>query len=160
MPVSPTAISAGEPGRPFGGLEEKREAAGLIAGADARRAPSARRLLHEGGDFDLRRAGQCRQREADRPHGAFKERRGVWIETGKRYAETVGPLIASLRNMRNERIEGYSDEDPETTADFLTRFTNNVKERTKRTEADSTGPRVRIFDPRRRSSLFAASSLS
>ncbi len=60
-----------------------------------------------------------------------KDRRGVLIEINKQYTETVGPFIAGLQKAQNELIASYSDKELETITDFLTRFTNNVKECTK-----------------------------
>jgi DNA-binding MarR family transcriptional regulator len=65
-----------------------------------------------------------------------KDRRGVLIEINKQYTETVGPFIADLQKAQNELIASYSDKELETIADFLTRFTNNVKERTNTIKKD------------------------
>lgn len=56
-----------------------------------------------------------------------KDRRGVLIEINQQYRKTVGPLIAGLQKAQSELIASYSDNELETIADFLTRFTDNVK---------------------------------
>jgi DNA-binding MarR family transcriptional regulator len=66
-----------------------------------------------------------------------KDRRGVLIEITKKWSETVGPLVRGVQQAQAELIASYSDEDLETIADFLTRFTNNVTEHTKRIEKDT-----------------------
>ena len=66
-----------------------------------------------------------------------KDRRGVLIEINKQYTETVGPFIASLQQAQNELIASYSDKELETITDFLTRFTNNVKECTQAIKHDN-----------------------
>jgi DNA-binding MarR family transcriptional regulator len=60
-----------------------------------------------------------------------KDRRGVLIEINKQYTQTVGPVIGALHKAHHELIASYSDAELETIIDFLTRFTENVKERTK-----------------------------
>lgn len=64
------------------------------------------------------------------------DRRGVLIEINKQSAETVGPLVAGVQRAHNKLIASYSDKELETIADFLTRFTENVKEYTKRITKD------------------------
>jgi DNA-binding MarR family transcriptional regulator len=59
-----------------------------------------------------------------------KDRRGVLIEINKKFTETVGPLVAGVQKAQIELIASYSDKELETIADFLTRFTKNVKEQT------------------------------
>jgi DNA-binding MarR family transcriptional regulator len=59
-----------------------------------------------------------------------KDRRGVLIEINKKFTETVGPLVAGVQKAQIELIASYSDKKLETIADFLTRFTKNVKEQT------------------------------
>ena len=56
-----------------------------------------------------------------------KDRRGVLIEINQQYRKTVGPFIAGLQKAQSELIASYSDNELETIADFLTRFTDNVK---------------------------------
>jgi DNA-binding MarR family transcriptional regulator len=60
-----------------------------------------------------------------------KDRRGVLVEINQQYTDTVGPYIVGLQKAHHELLASYSDKELETIADFLTRFTNNVKERTK-----------------------------
>lgn len=60
-----------------------------------------------------------------------KDRRGILIEINKQYTEAVGPFIAGLQKAHGELIASYSDKELETIADFLTRFTGNVKEHTR-----------------------------
>jgi DNA-binding MarR family transcriptional regulator len=67
-----------------------------------------------------------------------KDRRGVLIEFNKKSTETVGPMVAGIQKLQNELIASYSDKELETIADFLTRFTKNVKEYTEMIEKDPT----------------------
>jgi len=64
------------------------------------------------------------------------DRRGVLVEINKQYTEIVWPFIAGLQKAHRELIASYSDKELETITDFLTRFTNNVKERTKKIKTD------------------------
>jgi DNA-binding MarR family transcriptional regulator len=66
------------------------------------------------------------------------DRRGVLIEINKKWTETAGPLVRGVQQAHAELIASYSDEELETIADFLTRFTNNVTEHTKIIEKDLT----------------------
>ena len=66
------------------------------------------------------------------------DRRGVLIEMNKEFAETAGPLVAGVQKAHNELLTSYSDKELETIADFLTRFTKNVKEHTRVIEKDLT----------------------
>ena len=63
-----------------------------------------------------------------------EDRRGILIEITGKWTETAGPLVRGVRQAHAELIAGYSDEELETIADFLKRFTNNVTEHTKRIE--------------------------
>ncbi len=63
-----------------------------------------------------------------------KDRRSVLIEISERWAETAAPLVKGIQQSQAELIASYTDEELETIADFLTRFTNNVIEQTKRIE--------------------------
>ena len=65
-----------------------------------------------------------------------EDRRGVLIEITKKWSETAGPLVRGVQQAHLELIASYSDEELETIADFLTRFTNNVTEQTKRIEEE------------------------
>jgi len=67
-----------------------------------------------------------------------KDRRGVLIEITKKWTETVGPMVAGVQKAQDDLIASYSDKELETIADFLTRFTNNVREHTKMIEKDLT----------------------
>ena len=68
-----------------------------------------------------------------------KDRRGVLIEINQKWAETAGPLVAGVQKAHNELIASYSDKELETIADFLTRFTENVKEHTEKIAEYSIG---------------------
>lgn len=67
-----------------------------------------------------------------------KDRRGVLIEINnesalnKKSKEMVGPM----QQAHHDLLASYTDKELETIADFLTRFTNNVKEHTKTIETD------------------------
>lgn len=65
-----------------------------------------------------------------------EDRRSVLIEITKKWTETAGPLVRGVQQAHAELIASYSDEELETIADFLTRFTNNVIEHTKMIEKD------------------------
>jgi DNA-binding MarR family transcriptional regulator len=67
-----------------------------------------------------------------------KDRRGVIIEGNEKSRETIGPMVAGMQKVQNELIASYSDKELEIIAKFLTRFTENVKEYTKKLEKDST----------------------
>jgi DNA-binding MarR family transcriptional regulator len=67
-----------------------------------------------------------------------KDRRGVMIESNEKSTETIGPMVAGIQEVQNELIASYSDKELETIADFLTRFTKNVKDYTKTIEKDLT----------------------
>jgi DNA-binding MarR family transcriptional regulator len=66
-----------------------------------------------------------------------KDRRGVLIEINQQYTKTVWPFIAGLQKAHTELIAGYSDRELKIIVDFLTRFTNNVKEQTRTVKEDS-----------------------
>ena len=63
-----------------------------------------------------------------------KDRRGVLVEINKQYTETVGPMVAGIQKAHDELLTSYSDKELETIAGFLTRFTGNVIEYTKKIE--------------------------
>jgi DNA-binding MarR family transcriptional regulator len=65
-----------------------------------------------------------------------KDRRGVLIEINKKWTETAGPLVAGVQKAHKELIGSYTDKDLETIADFLTCFTENVKEQIRMIEKD------------------------
>lgn len=60
-----------------------------------------------------------------------KDRRGILIEINQKWIETAEPLVRGVWKAQAELIASYSDEELETIADFLTRFTNNMTEHTK-----------------------------
>ena len=62
------------------------------------------------------------------------DRRGVLIEINKEYSEEASKLVAGIQKANNELIDSYSDKELEVIVDFLTRFTNNVTEETKKIE--------------------------
>ena len=65
-----------------------------------------------------------------------EDRRGVLIEIDQKWSETAGPLVRGVQQAHAELIASYSDEELAMIADFLTRFTKNVTEQTKRIEKD------------------------
>ncbi len=62
------------------------------------------------------------------------DRRGALIEIHEKWVETSRPLVAGLQKEQAELIASYSDTELEIIADFLTRFTNNVKKHTQMIE--------------------------
>jgi DNA-binding MarR family transcriptional regulator len=66
------------------------------------------------------------------------DRRGVLIEGNEKSTETIGPMVAGMQKVQNKLIASYSEKELEIIADFLTRFTENVKEYTKIVEKDFT----------------------
>lgn len=67
-----------------------------------------------------------------------KDRRGVLITINKTWTDTVGPMVEGIQKAQRDLIASYSDEELATIADFLTRFTNNVKDSTKTIEQNIT----------------------
>ena len=65
-----------------------------------------------------------------------RDRRGVLVEIDKRYTERAGPLVAGIQKAQTELIASYTDRELETIADFLMRFTENVKQHTMKIEKD------------------------
>src|SRR5690242_20595488 len=63
-----------------------------------------------------------------------KDRRGVLSEINEQWAHTAGPLVAGIQEAHPTLIAGYSEEELQTIADFLTRFTQNVQEHTEKIE--------------------------
>ena len=59
------------------------------------------------------------------------DRRGVLIELNPESATRTKPLVAGIQKAHKELIASYSAQELEVIADFLTRFTQNVKEHTK-----------------------------
>jgi DNA-binding MarR family transcriptional regulator len=64
------------------------------------------------------------------------DRRGVLIEINSETAVTTAPLVAGVQKAHKELIASYSATELEIIADFLTRFTRNVKEHTMMIEQD------------------------
>jgi len=60
-----------------------------------------------------------------KPHP--KDRRGVVIGINMESAKTTGPLVAGVQKAHKELIASYTERELETIADFLNRFTGNVK---------------------------------
>lgn len=65
-----------------------------------------------------------------------KDRRGVLIETNMESVKTTGPMVAGVQKAHRELISSYSEKELEIIIDFLSRFTNNVKEQTQKIEQD------------------------
>lgn len=65
-----------------------------------------------------------------------KDRRGVLIEINRDSAKTTGPMVAGVQKAHRKLIASYSAAELEVIADFLTRFTENVKEHTRLIEQD------------------------
>jgi DNA-binding MarR family transcriptional regulator len=62
------------------------------------------------------------------------DRRGVLIEINKQYTEITGPLVAGIQKAQKELIASYSEKELKIITDFLTKFTSNVIEQTKKVE--------------------------
>lgn len=69
-----------------------------------------------------------------RPNPA--DRRGVLIEINQESAKTTGPMVAGVQKAHRELIASYSAAELEVIADFLARFSQNVKEQTRLIEQD------------------------
>lgn len=65
-----------------------------------------------------------------------KDRRGVLIETNMESVKTTSPMVAGVQKAHRELISSYSEDELEIIIDFLSRFTNNVKEQTQKIEQD------------------------
>jgi DNA-binding MarR family transcriptional regulator len=65
-----------------------------------------------------------------------EDRRGVLIEISESSRDIIWPLVAGIQRAQSELVASYSDEELEVIANFLTRFTENVKEHTKIIEKD------------------------
>jgi DNA-binding MarR family transcriptional regulator len=61
-----------------------------------------------------------------------QDRRGILIEINPAAAVTTAPLVAGVQKAHKDLIGGYSPAELDTILDFLTRFTQNVKEHTQR----------------------------
>jgi DNA-binding MarR family transcriptional regulator len=66
------------------------------------------------------------------------DRRGVLIEADKKWAEAAGPLVAGIQKAHRELIGSYTDEELRVVADFLTRFTHNVRQQTELIDKDGS----------------------
>jgi len=58
------------------------------------------------------------------------DRRGALIEIHEKWTQTAAPLVIGVQKANAELIATYSEAELEVIADFLTRFTNNVKKHT------------------------------
>lgn len=63
-----------------------------------------------------------------------KDRRGVLVEINAQWGKTAGPLVAGIQQAHRELLSSYSEKELETIIDFLTRFTQNVKDHTEKIE--------------------------
>jgi DNA-binding MarR family transcriptional regulator len=64
------------------------------------------------------------------------DRRGVLIEIDPHYTKAAMPLVMGVQKAHKELLAGYSSEELIAIADFLTRFTKNVTEHTKKIDND------------------------
>jgi DNA-binding MarR family transcriptional regulator len=67
-----------------------------------------------------------------------RDRRGVLIEINHKTYAKVGVMFAGTYQTLSDMIATYSAAELETIADFLTRFTSNVKEHTEQIEKNIT----------------------
>lgn len=58
------------------------------------------------------------------------DRRGVVVKINTLYTEAATPLVMGVQKAHHKLLESYSDKELLIIIDFLTRFTNNVKEST------------------------------
>jgi DNA-binding MarR family transcriptional regulator len=65
-----------------------------------------------------------------------RDKRGVQVEIDQQYTEAAGPLVAGIQKAQSELIASYKDSELKTIADFLTRFTENVKQHTTKIEKE------------------------
>jgi MarR family transcriptional regulator, organic hydroperoxide resistance regulator len=73
-----------------------------------------------------------------------KDRRGIFIEINKQSTEKTWPLVAGIQKAHKELLASYSQNELEIIADFLTRFTDNVKEHTTLIEEDLSASSKRV----------------
>lgn len=59
------------------------------------------------------------------------DRRGVLIEINKETGETTKKLVAGIQQAHKKLLENYTKKELEIIADFLSRFTENIKDHTK-----------------------------
>lgn len=71
-------------------------------------------------------------RRKPNPH----DRRGVLIKINKRSMAKMGALYAGVQQALGDLIAGYSNEELETIADFLMRFTSGMQAHIKKLEND------------------------
>ena len=64
-----------------------------------------------------------------------KDRRGVLVELNEHYMEVAQPLVTELQKAQLELIAGYTEQELKTIADYLMRFSDNVKTHTERIES-------------------------
>jgi DNA-binding MarR family transcriptional regulator len=65
------------------------------------------------------------------------DRRGVLVDITDKWGATAGPLVAGVQRAHGELIARYSDAELETIADFLKRFTDNVRAQTAAVEGSA-----------------------
>lgn len=63
-----------------------------------------------------------------------KDRRGILIEFDDEYSKKAAKLVAGIGKANLDLVNSYSDKDLEIITDFLTRFTQNIVENTKKIE--------------------------
>lgn len=63
-----------------------------------------------------------------------KDRRGVLIEIDEDYAKGSKELVAGIQKSHHELIASYTDDELRVIVDFLSRFTKNIVEHTKKLE--------------------------
>ena len=64
------------------------------------------------------------------------DRRGLLIEINEKWMKIAGPLVADVQKAHVALIASYSDRELEVVADFLTRFTQNVRDQILKIDAD------------------------
>lgn len=62
------------------------------------------------------------------------DRRSVIVEINEEWGKTAGPLVAGIQQAHRQLLNEYSAKELELIADFLTRFTQNIKEHTEKIE--------------------------
>lgn len=65
------------------------------------------------------------------------DRRGLIIAVNKNWTEKVAPLVAGVQQAQRELMASYSAEKLEIIVDYLTHFTEKVKEHTAKIERDT-----------------------
>lgn len=63
-----------------------------------------------------------------------RDRRGVLVEISERYTKATRPFVTGLQQTHRELLASYSDAELEVIADFMTRFSGNVRKRTQAIE--------------------------